>query len=450
MTYYHSSSSHNHNGVLESCLNDILSCVKPSENDHLMRVHTINELTAAIRSVGSLKDVVVRPFGSFVSNLYTKWGDLDTSVELSRISPSSVGKKRKQNALRDIMRVLRNNGIAYRFEFIPSARVPLLKFDSNRHDLSCDVSIDNQVGWMKSRILLLISEIDERFRDMVLLTKEWAKAHYINDPKSGTLNSYSLCLMVIFHFQTCEPPILPPLKDIYEGNLFGITGTWSGLERQIEGECAAKIAMFKRFRLINQSTVGQLLVSFFDKFSRIERLSFDYAICTYTGHWESIGSNPRWTDKNHSLRIEDPFERPDNAARAVGPRELSMISQAFMATYQELSSYSVLSDRNALLDLLVRPNIRSCLTGGTKTSYGNKRNQEKPQVRNMVSQMNNASPATIHGGFRGGPVGYHEPSASNRGVSLYQSSPSTVARQRQEHATSGYVQHIWRPRDPYS
>ena len=31
--------------------------------------------------------------------------------------------------------------------------------------------------------------------------KEWAKAQKINDPKSGSLNSYSLCLLVLFHFQ---------------------------------------------------------------------------------------------------------------------------------------------------------------------------------------------------------------------------------------------------------
>lgn len=31
--------------------------------------------------------------------------------------------------------------------------------------------------------------------------KEWAKVYNINNPKSGTLNSYSLCLLVVFHFQ---------------------------------------------------------------------------------------------------------------------------------------------------------------------------------------------------------------------------------------------------------
>lgn len=100
-------------------------------------------------------------------------------------------------------------------------------------------------------------------------TKEWAKAQNINDPKSGTLNSFSLCLLVIFHFQvlfplvqpssfflphnfasivllftsgiseisfltcvaasifqTCEPAILPPLKEICGGNIVDdIAGT---------------------------------------------------------------------------------------------------------------------------------------------------------------------------------------------------------------------------------
>ncbi|KAG6485926.1 hypothetical protein ZIOFF_054493 [Zingiber officinale] len=66
---------------------------------------------------------------------------------------------------------------------------------------------------MKPNVLKWLSEIDDRFRDMVLVLKEWAKARDINDPKSGSLSSYALCLLVIFHFQTCEPPILPPLME---------------------------------------------------------------------------------------------------------------------------------------------------------------------------------------------------------------------------------------------
>jgi len=126
------------------------------------------------------------------------------------------------------------SGVARCMEFIPTARVPILKYMSNHFGISCDVSVNNYPGQIKSRILYWIGTIDERFGDMVLLVssmypsdafffsfccdstlasprlmaryyslqvKEWAKARNINDPKNGTLNSYSLCLLVIFHFQ---------------------------------------------------------------------------------------------------------------------------------------------------------------------------------------------------------------------------------------------------------
>lgn len=87
---------------------------------------------------------------------------------------------------------------------------------------------------MKSKILFWISLIDGRFRDLVLLAsffgivinvkcrnqcqniieilfvqvKEWAKAHHINDSKSGTLNSYCLSMLVLYHLQVTFVPQL--------------------------------------------------------------------------------------------------------------------------------------------------------------------------------------------------------------------------------------------------
>lgn len=111
-------------------------------------------------------------------------------------------------------------------QFIPNARVPILKIVSKWQNISCDISIDNLQCQIKSKFLFWLNEIDDRFRDMVLLVflvvnqhflfwrgtylsfvvhalqvKEWAKANGINNPKNGTLNSYSLSLLVIFHFQ---------------------------------------------------------------------------------------------------------------------------------------------------------------------------------------------------------------------------------------------------------
>ncbi|XP_009407504.2 protein HESO1 isoform X1 [Musa acuminata AAA Group] len=373
MEYYNSSSiSSDRLGVLGLCLRDILAEIKPEDSDRIKRLNAINQFSDYLRTVQSLRGAVVRPFGSFVSNLYTKWGDLDVSVQLDNGLGDSASKTVKRNLLRDIMRALRRYGVARYIHFIPNARVPLLIFEGNYHNISFDVSIDNHLGIMKSKILLWISQMDERFRDMVLLTKEWAKAQNINDPKSGTLNSYSLCLMVIFHFQTCEPPILPPLKEIYGGNISDDITGWSSIsERHIEDVCAANIERFRsrNFRRRNQSSLAQLVVSFFDKFSEVETVASEYAICTHTGRWERIDSNLGWVRTSRSMLIEDPFERPENAARTVGPSELRVVSNAFTDTYNKLSSSSMLANRNSLISSLSRPRVSSQLGVRSRVHY---------------------------------------------------------------------------------
>lgn len=55
----------------------------------------------------------VEPYGSFVSNLFTRWGDLDISIELANGSYiPSAGKKHKQTLLKDLLKALRKRGIS--------------------------------------------------------------------------------------------------------------------------------------------------------------------------------------------------------------------------------------------------------------------------------------------------------------------------------------------------
>jgi hypothetical protein len=52
----------------------------------------------------------VKPFGSFVSDLYSKSGDLDLSIQLWSATNLPINKKRKQNVLREVRRALLNRG----------------------------------------------------------------------------------------------------------------------------------------------------------------------------------------------------------------------------------------------------------------------------------------------------------------------------------------------------
>ncbi|XP_062092627.1 protein HESO1 isoform X2 [Humulus lupulus] len=344
------------NGVLEHTLGEILDLVKPSNDDWVARFQVIEEFQGVVESLQSLNGATVEPFGSFVSNLFTRWGDLDISIQLANGSfISSSGKKQRQKLLGDLTKAMRQKGGWNKLQLIRNARVPILKVESNIQNISCDISIDNLQGQMKSKLLLWINEIDTRFRDMVLLVKEWAKSRNINNPKSGTFNSYSLCLLVIFHFQTCQPAIFPPLKDIYPGNITDdLQGLRVNAERLVSETCKANIARFRSDsrRAVNQSSLSELFMSFLAKFSNISSWASELGISPYTGQWEHIASNTRWLPQTCALFVEDPFERPENSARAVNKSHLTRISEAFQSTRNRLMSANL--NQSSLLSTLVQ------------------------------------------------------------------------------------------------
>ncbi|KAG0450374.1 hypothetical protein HPP92_026785 [Vanilla planifolia] len=352
------SSSH---AELEICAKEILNCLNPTADDMVRRQKTINELVNVLRSDQSLKGLLVISFGSFIANLYTRWGDLDISINLNQSKRCDASRKQKLNVLKNVMRALQQTGVAYGIEYVSNAKVPIVN-------------------------------IDEHFREFVLLIKEWAKAQHVNESKTGTLNSYSLCLLIIFHFQTCTPAIFPPLMNLFKPNDVDFV---NGDMTHIVDSFAANIAMYKSqtSRKGKQSRLSELLISFFEKFSTLDDLASKLAICTYTGRWEQISSNYSWMQKRHSLFIEDPFEQPENAARSVSNPGLIEISQAIRNTYRMLSSSSVSSDRFSLLRTLVRPEIRSKL--GNKHDPVHYRFEKSLNPHHHVANLNQSQPYSV-------------------------------------------------------
>ncbi|KAL5569014.1 hypothetical protein UlMin_025589 [Ulmus minor] len=340
--------------ALEGAFKEILAVVNPLNDDWIARHQILEELKGVVASVERLRGATVEPFGSFVSNLFSRWGDLDISIELANESYVSLsGKKHRQQCLRDLLKAIKQRGTWKRLQFISNARVPILKFESHLLNISCDISIDNLHAQMKSKILLWLNQIDGRFRDIVLLVKEWAKAHNINNSKSGTFNSYSLSLLVVFHFQTCSPAIFPPLKDIYPGNIADdLKGVRADAERHISETCLANINRFRsnKQRMVNRCSLSQLFISFLAKFSDISLQASDLGICTFTGKWEDIKGNMRWLPQTCAIYIEDPFEQPENCARAVNSRQLTRISEIFVTSHYSLLSAN--QELNSLLPVL--------------------------------------------------------------------------------------------------
>ncbi|KAG2258379.1 hypothetical protein Bca52824_077673 [Brassica carinata] len=180
--------------LLVTTLQDILQFITPTKADFDMRTAIITQLRDVIKHV---EGVTVEPYGSFVSNLYTRWSDMDISVvKFSGWKiQSTTDNAKTEPVLRQIYEAMGHS------VYWQCASSHCERIERQHQNIPCDVSIDNVKGLLKSRFLLWIGGIDSRFHDLVLLVKEWAKAHDINNSKNGTFSSYSLCLLVIFHLQ---------------------------------------------------------------------------------------------------------------------------------------------------------------------------------------------------------------------------------------------------------
>ncbi|KZV25587.1 hypothetical protein F511_23872 [Dorcoceras hygrometricum] len=386
--------------LLELTLRDILCAINPSRQDWSVRFQIINELRAVVEPIETLRGATVEPFGSFVSNLFTRWGDLDISIELQNGSYiSSIGRKHKQSILEDVLKALRKRGGYQRLRFFANARVPILKFVGSCN-ISCDISINNLSGQMKSKLLFWVNEIDGRFRDLVLLVKEWAKAHRINDSKSGTLNSYSLSLLIVFHLQTVEPAILPPLREIYPGNVVDdLTGLRVAAEKSIEDVCAVNINRLKsdKSRLINRSSLSELFISFLAKFFDICSRASTHGISPHSGQPELIDSNMRWLPKTYTLFVEDPFEQPANTARTVSSNQLSKILEAIQTTQEII--FAPNQNQGVLVSFLVGPLVLQLMTrmpiSNPVIQHPVARNAAGNHVRNGPNQQPNQTPRPL-------------------------------------------------------
>ncbi|XP_054798938.1 protein HESO1 isoform X3 [Prosopis cineraria] len=324
--------------VLDHVLKDIIKVITPLHEDWVVRLEIVEDLRRVVESVENFRGATVEPFGSFVSNLFTRWSDLDISIELPNGSHiSSAGKKRKQMLLGDLLRALRIKGGCSSLQFISHARVPILKFRSNRQGISCDISIDNLLGQMKSKVLLWISMMDSRFHDMVLLT--------------------------------CIPAILPPLKDIYPGNIADdLRGVRADAEKLIEETCQNNIKFLSnRPRPINRKPLSELFIEFLEKFSDINSKAELEGICTYNGQWELINNNTRWQPKTFAIFIEDPLEQPVNSARSVSKGQLTKIAEAFKSTHRSLTSVN--ASRGSLIRELVPPHVAQFMRVSNNQGY---------------------------------------------------------------------------------
>ncbi|DBA89170.1 hypothetical protein WJX77_005588 [Trebouxia sp. C0004] len=318
---------------------------QPSEADEAVRRRVLQDVNALVQpGLLGYTGMHVAPYGSFVSGLYTSTGDLDIAIEGFRTQGSEqipcaeLGKEDKIQLLKALGKKLTNaRMVRGQMERILHARVPIIKFKHSATGLDCDISVASGGARFKSTVLHHLAEIDSRFGSLVRLVKLWAGAHGMNDAAAGTFNSFALTLMVAFHLQMQQPPILPPLCALFQQSPDVLKGRPLHAGQQArEGvlEACGEQAWteFVGYGKANSASLTDLLASFFvlchtavQRWSRERSTGLRYVrISTWCGTW----TYRAWT-KKYCVGVEDPFDCTDNCARTIAPHASSSVANKF-------------------------------------------------------------------------------------------------------------------------
>eukprot|EP00397_Hematodinium_sp_SG-2012_P053380 GEMP01063687.1.p1 GENE.GEMP01063687.1~~GEMP01063687.1.p1 ORF type:complete len:364 (+),score=63.04 GEMP01063687.1:108-1199(+) len=152
----------------------------------------------------------VSPFGSVVNGFWTPSSDLDVCIQV----PGASTRANQIKLLRQIAAELQRASTHY-IEPRFGAKVPIIHWAPKQAGMmACDISINNTLAIVNSRLIGHYTLIDPRLRTVGIAIKHWAAQRGINDRSVGTLSSFSLVLMLIHLFQRRRIPIVPSLQDV--------------------------------------------------------------------------------------------------------------------------------------------------------------------------------------------------------------------------------------------
>ncbi|XP_072462531.1 poly(A) RNA polymerase GLD2 isoform X1 [Notamacropus eugenii] len=229
----------------------------------------------------------------------------------------------------------RLSGYIERPQLIP-AKVPIVKFRDKVSCVEFDLNVNNIVGIRNTFLLRTYAYLENRVRPLVLVVKKWASHHEINDASRGTLNSYSLVLMVLHYLQTLPEPILPSLQKNYPESFS------SSMQLHLVHQAPCTIPPYLSK---NGSALGDLLLGFLKYYAT----EFDWNNKMISVREAKALPRPDGVEwRNKFICVEEPFDGT-NTARAVHEKQkFDMIKDEFLKSWHRLKSKR---DLNSILPL---------------------------------------------------------------------------------------------------
>ncbi|NWY21151.1 GLD2 polymerase, partial [Aphelocoma coerulescens] len=206
------------------------------------------------------------------------------------------------------------------------AKVPIVKF-RDKVNVDFDLNVNNVIGIRNTFLLRTYAFIENRVRPLVLVVKKWASFREINDASRGTLNSYSLVLMVLHYLQSKYflHECFDPAMQLH-------------LVHQAPRTIPPYISK-------NGSSLGDLLIGFFKYYAT----EFDWSHQMISVREAKAIARPDGIEwRNKFICVEEPFDGT-NTARAVHEKQkFDMIRVEFAQAWRLLRDKK---DLNCILPL---------------------------------------------------------------------------------------------------
>ncbi|KAF9179770.1 hypothetical protein BGZ50_006688 [Haplosporangium sp. Z 11] len=287
-------------------------------------------------------------FGSYASGLGSESSDADLCI-----TSDSFRKSAPYNNMRTLAVVLRQGGMV-KIQAISNARVPIVKFVDPYTRINCDINANHVLGIHNSALIRCYTKIDDRVRPLLYCLKALVKKHNINDSSQASLSSYAYVMMAIGFLQAQDPPVLPALQAQPEE---WMTPLFVQLDHEGRGgkdliNCTFDhdVTRYQNFGSRNTKSVGQLLIEFFEFYTRY----YDYQTMEVNVRFGGVrvrdeitrarnakpGSKPKVPQRGSGekkLVVMDPFIRDRNVAGSCQSRHLARVWRVFESIYFTLS-----------------------------------------------------------------------------------------------------------------
>ncbi|XP_060629495.2 terminal uridylyltransferase 4 [Anolis sagrei] len=261
-------------------------------------------------------------FGSSKNGFGFRDSDLDICMTLE--GHENAEKLNCKEIIENLAKVLKRHPGLRNILPITTAKVPIVKFEHRRSGLEGDISLYNTLAQHNTRMLATYAAIDPRVQYLGYTMKVFAKRCDIGDASRGSLSSYAYILMVLYFLQQREPPVIPVLQEIFDGQQIPqrMVDGWNAFFFDDTEELKKRLPSLGK----NTESLGELWLGLLRFYT--EEFDFKEYVISIRQKKLLTTFEKQWTSK--CIAIEDPFDLNHNLGAGVSRKMTNFIMKALI------------------------------------------------------------------------------------------------------------------------